>query len=141
MLRTAWLYRANGLQARVAAILYVGLGGFLGAVLRYLVTTALGRATAGASVPVATLSVNIVGCLLIGAFAGFGESRGLVTTEMRAFVVVGVLGGFTTYSSFGLESFELLRRGAYIAAVTHSAAHLMTGVAAVALGFLFTRGR
>lgn len=116
-------------------LLLVGAGGFLGAASRYLVSTAVLRATATSAVPLATLTVNLLGCAVIGLLTGAADSRGVMSQEVRLFLVVGLLGGFTTYSSFGLEAFELLRRGSGLAFVLYLGAHLVFGLGAVAVGY------
>ncbi len=88
----------------------VGSGGFIGAVLRYGLTWWEQRRLPVEMFPYGTLAVNLAGCLLIGAFVGVAESRpGFFGADVRLFSVVGLLGGFTTYSAFGFESFDLLR--------------------------------
>jgi CrcB protein len=119
----------------VRELLLVGAGGFCGACSRYLVTTAVLRATSASPVPLATLAVNLVGCLAIGFFVGLADARSMLHGGPRLFVVVGFLGGFTTYSSFGLEAFELLRKGAFGATVAYVLLHLVVGVTAVAGGY------
>jgi CrcB protein len=107
-------------------------GGGLGAVGRY----ALGSwvlARAGEGFPWGTLCVNWVGCLAIGA-AGVALTAGAHAPGLRLFVVTGVLGGFTTFSAFGLETFELLADGEGSRAVLYVAGSLVGGLAAVALG-------
>ena len=117
-------------------ILYVGAGGFLGAAARHAVGTWAGRVGAGSNVPLGTFTVNVVGCFAIGLLAGLAESRPIVTHELRLFLVVGVLGGFTTFSAFGLEAFELLRRGFVGTAAVHAFGQLTLGTAAVGVGYL-----
>lgn len=92
-------------------ILLIAGGGAVGAVARYLLSGAAQHATSG-SFPVGTLVVNTLGCLLIGLF-GYALLEGPVTTrpEFRLALLVGVLGGFTTFSTFGWETIELFRTG------------------------------
>lgn len=121
--------------------LLVGAGGFLGTVLRYGIGVLLARRSS-ASFPFATLIVNVVGCLAIGVLAGMWESRGLVEGTARAFLFVGVLGGFTTFSSLGYETFDLVRSGNVSTAIASVALQLGIGLAAVWLGFVLgTAGR
>ncbi|KFN48710.1 fluoride efflux transporter CrcB [Arenimonas composti] len=95
--------------------LWVGLGGALGAIARYGVSLAL--AGSAARFPWPTFAVNVLGCLLIGLVAGV-LARAPDGDTLRLFVVTGVLGGFTTFSAFGLETLTLMRRGdAALAAV------------------------
>lgn len=112
------------------AVLYVFLGGGLGAVLRYGVATALPRAGA-AAFPWATLAVNLVGSLLIGALAGLLAGK----DAARAFGIVGVLGGFTTFSAFSLDALDLLQSGRTGAAVAYVFASVLGGLALAWLGW------
>jgi CrcB protein len=89
----------------------VGLGGFVGSVLRYGVSGFAQRWDPAASFPYGTLAVNALGCFAIGVLAGLSESRQLFGPELRLFVFIGVLGGFTTFSTFGYETHALLREG------------------------------
>ncbi|HEX5132302.1 MAG TPA: fluoride efflux transporter CrcB [Candidatus Krumholzibacteria bacterium] len=92
-------------------LLLVGLGGFTGAVLRYLVAGWTQQATRSVSFPYGTLAVNVLGCILIGGLSYLADSRGMFSAETRLFVFVGLLGGFTTFSTFGNETLNLFRDG------------------------------
>jgi fluoride exporter len=122
------------------AIFLVGSGGAIGAVLRYLSGLAVQRIPSG-DLPLGTFVVNVVGCFLIGLLAGAAETRSFFTAEARLFLVVGVLGGFTTFSSFGFEAFELMRRGHAALAVFHVAWQCVLGTGAVAIGYSLFRAR
>jgi len=123
----------------VQLILLVGLGGFVGAVMRYLVTGWVQDLFYGASFPYGIFTVNILGCLVIGALAGVSESRNFLGPEVRALVIVGLLGGFTTFSAFGYESFELLRNGQSVAAFSNMFIQVAVGLAAVWVGYSVTQ--
>ncbi len=119
--------------------LIVGCGGFLGAGARHLVAVAAERwphPLGGLPMP---LTVNIVGCLLVGLLTGLADSHDWITPGLRLFLVVGFLGGFTTFSSFGLDLFTLVREAEFARAVAITAAHLVLGLAAVALGYWLGR--
>ena len=116
----------------MSAFLWVGLGGFLGSVARYAVAMWCGAAQPG-RFPWATFAVNCAGCLLIGVLAGL-FSRASVPGTVRLFLITGVLGGFTTFSAFGLESVVLLRRGETGLALLYVLGSVMVGVLAVCLG-------
>lgn len=111
----------------------VGIGGFAGSIARYLVG-GLVQARAGASFPFGTLAVNALGCLLIGALAQLAEARAFLSPDARAFLVIGVLGGFTTFSAFGHETTSLLLDGERSLAAANCAAHLVLAVGAVWCG-------
>jgi CrcB protein len=115
--------------------LIVGMGGFLGAILRYALG-GLAQRWAGDAFPLGTLAVNLLGCLLIGACMYLVEYRLLMGPNLRVFLIIGVLGGFTTFSAFGYESFVLLRDGAYWAALLNMAANVIGGTAAVLVGWM-----
>jgi CrcB protein len=90
-------------------LLFIGAGGFLGSVARYLVSGAVQTTMQSETFPYGTLAVNVIGCFVIGAVSHLSESHGAFTADARAFIVVGVLGGFTTFSAFGNETVNLLR--------------------------------
>ena len=93
-------------------ILIIVAGGATGAVLRYAVGGLLQRIGNG-SFPIGTLGVNLAGCLLIGLCAGLFAGPYLIREEYRLFVMVGVLGAFTTFSTFGFETFSLFNEREY----------------------------
>src|SRR6266513_29637 len=96
---------------RLEKVLLVGLGGFLGSVLRYGIGGLIGRMKTGWTFPLETLLINASGCLVLGFLAGLNESRGVFSGSTRAFLFIGLLGGFTTFSTFGYETVQLLRDG------------------------------
>lgn len=114
--------------------IYVGVGGFIGSVLRYWVSGAVQQASNNPSFPWGTLAVNLTGCLVIGFLSQLADSRGVFTPEARLFVFVGILGGFTTFSTFGNESMNFLRGGEGLAALWNIGAHIFLGLAAIWLG-------
>jgi CrcB protein len=118
--------------------LLVGAGGFLGALLRYGTSVLVLRHWSAANFPWATFSVNLAGCLLIGIVAGFAESKAL-SSELRVFLMIGILGGFTTFSAFGFETFAMLRNEAYMSAVANVGLQVVLGVLLVWAGYTITR--
>ena len=117
-------------------LLLVGTGGFLGSVLRYLASGAVQSAARYAHFPWGTLAVNTAGCLLIGFLAGAAEARGVFSLEQRLFLITGFLGGFTTFSAFGYETFFLARVGEVALAAANVCGQLVFGLAAVWAGHL-----
>ena len=118
---------------KLAALIWVFLGGGLGASARFLLGEWL-RPMLKSGFPWTTLAVNVIGC----ALAGFLAARfGLSNPEhpWRAFVLVGVLGGFTTFSAFGLESLTLMQQGRVLLATMYVLASVSAGLLAVWLGF------
>jgi CrcB protein len=118
----------------VATIVLIGLGGFIGSVLRYGMSGVVQSLAGGALFPVGTLVVNLTGCFVIGFLSQLADAREVFTPESRAFVFVGILGGFTTFSTFGNESINLLRGGENIYAFAYVGAHVLLGLGAVWLG-------
>jgi CrcB protein len=116
-------------------VLLVGLGGFLGSVLRYVIGGMVGRLRAGWTFPLETLLINVAGCLAIGLLAGLSELRGVLSGTTRAFLFIGLLGGFTTFSTFGYETFQLIRGGQWPAAVLSTALQTLLGIGAVWTGY------
>ncbi len=116
------------------AIVLVGVGSLIGGVLRYSLSTWVYRVLDNPWFPYGTLAVNGLGCLVIGFLAGLAESRLAFTPETRLFVFVGILGGFTTFSSFALETFYLARDTQSAAALLNIGLQLTLGLVAVWLG-------
>ena len=115
-------------------LLMVAAGGLIGASLRYLVSTWVQGAAGDGAFPYGTLAVNAAGCLVIGLVAGYAEARQPLTSEAQGFLVVGVLGGFTTFSAFGIDTIRLVRDGAYAAASANVFLQVAVGLAAVVIG-------
>jgi len=118
-------------------LVLVGLGGFIGAVLRYLLSTSVQLWTRNSVFPYGTLVVNLLGCLLIGLLSQLGESRHLFSPEIRSFIFVGTLGAFTTFSTFGNETMSLFRNGETTLSLVNIGTQLGFGLAAVWLGHSF----
>ena len=117
----------------------VGVGGALGSMARHGANLAMAR-WLGQPTPYATAFVNISGCLIIGVLAGLATVGTLRLSEpARAFVFVGILGGFTTFSSFGLDSLTLVRSGATGTALANGAAQVVIGIGSVFLGYWLAR--
>lgn len=110
--------------------LAVGAGGFIGAVLRYLITLIPLKT----EFPLKTLAVNLIGCFVIGIIAGLAQDRLAENTRLILFLKVGICGGFTTFSSFALETDELIGGSRYAAAGLYAAVSIIFGIAAVYLG-------
>jgi len=102
-----------------------GIGGFVGSALRYAVGSIVQNWTGGSRFPLGTLTVNVLGCLVIGFLFQLAESRGFFNAEVQILLFVGILGGFTTFSAFGNETLNLWRDGATAFAAANVAAHLV----------------
>lgn len=110
----------------------VMLGGALGSGARYAIAIAVGRI--GSEFPWATFGVNVLGCLVFGGAFAFVQARGGAGSAWAVFLLAGVLGGFTTFSSFGFETVTLLMRDRIGTAMLYALASLVVGVAAVWAG-------
>jgi fluoride exporter len=119
------------------SLVVIAIGGALGSVARYLFSMAVLRAT-GTLFPAGTFAVNVVGCFVFGVIAGAAEQRVQLTPEMRLFLLVGVLGGFTTFSSYAFESFALIRDGQFAAAAVNVAGQVMAGLVGLWAGYVIT---
>ena len=117
--------------------LYVFLGGGLGAVCRYLATTAIG-ARFGMMFPFGTLFVNTLGSFLMALIMGFlltmAKANNLLAEPLRLLLTVGFLGGFTTFSSFSMETLTLIRSGSIVLAISNIVANVALGLVAAILG-------
>ena len=122
----------------MAHVLIVGIGGFIGSVLRYWLT-GIAQRWAQDAFPVGTLLVNVLGCFAIGAFWELVEYREWFSPEARIFATVGICGGFTTFSAFGYETFALLHDREYLLAAANIGANVIAGIAAVILGWMVAK--
>lgn len=114
-------------------LIAVGIGGAIGAILRYATTTWVQRLV-GASFPTGTLVVNLLGCFLLGALVALVVERDVLSPHARLLVLVGGLGSFTTFATFGQETLTLLQQGRAAAAFTYAGASVLLGLGAVWLG-------
>lgn len=116
----------------------VALGGAIGASLRYLSGVGFLRLIGPTEFPLAILSVNILGSFLMGVFVVAAAHRGL--TQLSPFVMTGILGGFTTFSAFSLETVTLIERGQVGSAMLYVVLSVVLSVGGLALGLLVARG-
>ena len=120
-------------------LLWVGAGGFIGAVSRYVVSGMFYKLFGKTWFPYGTLAVNVIGCLLIGFLSGLAENRQLLNPEMRLLVFIGILGGFTTFSTFGYEIFTFAREGQILSPLINLMLHIILGLGAVWFGFSISK--
>jgi CrcB protein len=117
------------------SVLLVALGGALGSVARYKLSGWVLHQTTNWRFPLGTFVVNILGCLVIGILAGLAVKEEIFSNDARVFLFTGIVGGFTTFSAFGLETFYLLRRGEVMVAGSYVLLSIAIGVAVLWLGF------
>lgn len=113
--------------------LWVALGGAIGATFRYGTGVLLIKPTG--LFPWTTWWINLLGCFLAGVFFALSQKYPVLQNEARLFLMVGILGGFTTFSSFGLETFQLLRHGQSVLAFSYALSSLVFGVIVLGLGY------
>jgi fluoride exporter len=116
-------------------ILIVGSGGFIGSVARYYVSK-LNLHVDFFSIPVGTLLVNVLGCFIIGMLTGIADKSAILTVEWRMFLMVGICGGFTTFSSFANENLMLLHNGLILSILLYTGLSIFLGFTAVYLGYV-----
>ena len=117
-------------------LLLVGMGGFVGAILRYVLSGFVQNMSHSIAFPYGTLVVNMTGCFLMGICYHLVEIQAGMTAEMRMLLMVGLLGSFTTYSTFSSETLQLLQDQRFLAAVMNTGIHITVGLSAVWLGRL-----
>lgn len=116
-------------------ILLIGFGGFIGTIGRFFVSK-LNNYWHFLAIPLGTLTVNVVGSLIIGFIVGISQKSALLTPDMRLFLMVGVCGGFTTFSSFTNENLMLIQNGQFLTAFLYTALSIILGFLAVYLGYV-----
>jgi len=116
------------------SILIIGLGGFIGAVLRYGLSGYVQALSGSIYFPYGTLAVNLLGCFVIGFLSQLVESHGLLGPKTRSFLLIGLLGSFTTFSTFGNESLNLLLDGDNFFSLANISIHILLGLGFVWLG-------
>ena len=119
-------------------LLLIGAGGFLGAVSRYLVDGWVASATGG-TFPWGTLVVNLTGSFALGLLFALSVERGVLSPSLRAPVLIGFIGAYTTFSTLTLETWRLVEDGAYVAAVGNLGGSMLLGMVAVVAGLAIGR--
>ena len=122
----------------VKSALIVGLGGFIGSALRYMVSRYF-QIHCMSVFPWGTFTVNILGSFIIGILFGLSEKGNIMSPEWRIFLTVGVCGGFTTYSTFSNDAFMLLQNNEFFRFATYSGLSFILGLFAVFFGRLIIK--
>lgn len=117
------------------SVLFVALGGAIGSVLRYKLSGWILHQSIGWRFPLGTFAVNVLGCFIIGVLAGLAIKEDFFSADARLFLFTGIVGGFTTFSAFGLETFYLLRRDEIFVAVGYAVLSLVCGLLTLWAGF------
>ena len=120
-------------------ILLIAIGGAIGSVARYSFSLLMYR-FGPPLFPVGTFAVNLVGCVAFGAVAGLAQQRNVFGPETRAFLLIGLLGGFTTFSTFAFESLQLLRDGQFSLAAVNIVGQVVVGIVGLWAGFAIAGG-
>ena len=120
------------------SLLFVGLGGGIGSIFRYLTSVYIARYVP-AKFPLATFSSNIIGCFLIGLLFGYFEKNTMVNSDMKLLFVTGFCGGYTTFSTFGHENISLFQSNNSLLAFAYIGASLIFGLLAVWLGLFLAK--
>jgi CrcB protein len=115
-------------------LIILGLGGFFGAISRYLLSSSVQNMLKDSSFPYGTLAVNILGCFVLGALAHLAETKGLLDAQTHLFLLVGFVGAFTTFSTFSLESASLFQNGQSAAGMLNILGSNLLGVGFVFIG-------
>lgn len=118
----------------IDSMIIVALGGALGSLFRYILAIWAQTISKSIDFPYGTLLVNLIGCFMIGFLSQLVEARGALTSESRAFTLIGILGGFTTFSAFGNDTINLLRDGETLNALANVGANVIFGLILVWLG-------
>lgn len=119
-------------------LLIVGVGSFTGGVLRYLVSKLL-QNIGSQTFPISTLWVNLIGCFAIGLFYGLFERNNLMNTDVRLFLTVGLCGGFTTFSTFINESYQLIKEDNFLYLFAYTSVSLLGGLFVLYIGYTVIR--
>lgn len=114
-------------------LFFVGLGGAVGSILRYFISIYISKSYSG-EFPLATFFINITGCILIGLFIGLAERYQFINADIRLFLVTGLCGGYTTFSTFSYENLQLIQNNNFIVLFSYIFFSLFIGIIGVWLG-------
>jgi fluoride exporter len=125
-------------EVNVKSILLVALGGAIGSVARFKLSGWVLQQASHWRFPAGTFAVNVIGCFIAGLLAGLAVKQDVFTPEARVFLFTGLLGGFTTFSAFGLETLVLFKRGEAGVAIANAVASVAVGLIVAWLGYGLT---
>lgn len=118
----------------MAKLLIIGLGGFIGAIGRYLITQYFFQSSTS-DFPLGTFIVNIIGCLILGMFMYYAQNSAVFSANMRMFVAIGILGAFTTFSTFSYETVALFNAQKVMLALANIVGSILLGIFSIWLGY------
>lgn len=116
-------------------LLFVGVGGFIGSALRYILSGWAQKLSPSGLFPLGTLTINVIGCFALGLLGGWAETLDVFSPGTRLFLFLGILGGFTTFSTFGYETMAMFRDGQFLPAAANVALQVVLGLGAVWAGY------
>ena len=116
-------------------VFIIGIGGFIGSIMRYLIMLWSKSLFQELSFPLGIVIVNLSGCLILGLLNGFAENHQFFTFQIRLFMFVGILGSFTTFSTFSYETIEMMQNGDSLQALLNIAIQVIGGLFAAFIGF------
>ena len=119
----------------LVTVLFVGIGGFFGAIARYVIDGWVVQRT-GAAFPWGTLTVNLSGAFVLGLLFALSVERGVLPAEIRAPILIGFIGAYTTFSTLALESWRLIEEGSYVLGAANLVGSMALGIAAVVVGLV-----
>jgi CrcB protein len=119
-------------------LIYIALGGGLGSVLRYLTSVVMNKYVQ-ATFPYATFVTNILGCLLIGIFFGYFEKQNALSQDLKFFLITGLCGGYTTFSTFSNENVQLLQTNQMLTAFLYIGLSVFVGLLATWFGLVLVK--
>ncbi|MBN1597802.1 MAG: fluoride efflux transporter CrcB [Bacteroidales bacterium] len=121
----------------IKSILLIGTGGFIGSVARYFVSK-LNLHIDFFAIPVGTLTVNVIGSFIIGLLTGISDKSTILPVDLRMLLMVGVCGGFTTFSTFSSENLMLMHNGQFLSVFLYSGLSIFLGFLAVYMGYVIS---
>jgi CrcB protein len=116
-------------------LLLVAVGGAFGSAVRFQLSSWILHHTISWRFPAGTFTVNLLGCLIAGSLGGLITKHSALNPDLRLLLITGVLGGFTTFSAFGLETFYLLKRGELAVAMAYASISVVAGLVGLWLGY------
>ena len=127
-------YRFIEMTQIINTSLIIGLGGFLGTIFRFLISSSMEKYFA-TSFPIGTIMVNLIGCFLIGLLSGYFTQKLGDQTQLFFFLTIGVLGGFTTFSAIAMDSQVFIENGEYLKMLTYISVQAILGIALCLIGY------